>query len=199
MAVGDIYELRIFWADSDGKHSENVMHWSEQSDASSADPFIVAGAVMESFLTAVQPSLLACVSPSVTLTAYSCRRINNGGGPTNTAPIGSAGTRSGDTATNSIALNLCAIPGEAPYQRKEGHFYLAGFPAADLIGDIIQSGLITAVDALIALYNSYIIALGANFQTVIVDRATKVGVLTARWLLRATITPMRRRLRPRQD
>lgn len=195
--ANDIYEVKLFWADQDSKRAENVMNWQFVAPPISTDPFAVAGLVANGFLTLCQTQLLLCVSVDVTLTAITCRRVNNAGGPTWSLALNDAGTRTGATFSNAIAVNICEIPGAAPYRRKEGHFYLGGIVTTDVIGDAIQGALHALITTLYGEWSSSFTVSGALMFQVIFDRTTKIGTPIADYVIRPTITPMGRRLKPR--
>jgi len=197
--ANDIYEVKLFWADQDGKRSENVLNYQAEAAPGPTDPFVVANDVATAFLTANLAGILACVSTDVTLLAITCRRVNNAGGPTYSSIVASNGSRTGETMTNAVAVNLCLIPNAPPYQRKEGHLYLGGIVASDVVGDVIQNALTVLLTALRNLLLTALVTAGTSFELVILDRSTKIGQQIADIVQRNVITPLRRRLKPRQS
>lgn len=195
--ANDVYEVRLYWAGPEGKRWENVMYYQSNAEPTESDPFVVAQDIVDGFNTVQAAAMLVAVSTSVTLTAISARRVNNGGGPTYTQPINSPGTRTGDMMTDAVAFNLCSIPSAAPYQRKEGHVYLGGIVASDVVGDAIQSAIRVILLELVDALGLAISAAGAEFNLVLWDRTTQIARTIADWVIRPTISALKRRLRPR--
>jgi hypothetical protein len=193
----DVYELKIWWSDADGKKSCNVLHYQDPTVTGASGPYAIAQNLIDAFVTDCQSELLACVASDVTLTVYQCRRVNNGGGPTCEEIKNVAGAHSGVSVTNANAANLTFIPASAPYQRKEGHFYLGGVPAGAIVGDKWQTAFEVLVGQFLTDLQAGLIMGLETFTQVIFDRTTAVPTQISNWLFRNVITPIRRRLKPR--
>lgn len=195
--AADVYEVRLYYTAQSGKRWENVLHLAVQTPFTSADPFINAGLLLAAFQAANETVIVAPMATDCNLAVYTSRRINNGGGPTNSLLSGAGGGSSSESSTASIAVNLCWIPGAPPYQRKEGHTYLAGVPSNAVLEDIIQSSYMTQYQAIAEALQEHVIGGGGTVQLCIYDRDTDVVTPVADIVVRTNVTPMRRRLKPK--
>jgi hypothetical protein len=193
----DVYELKIWWADADGKKSANITHWQSATVTGGGFPYDIANELITAFAAANQAALLDCVASDVTLAVYQCRRVTNGGGPTAEQIINSPGTFADTSFSNAAAANIALIPSTAPYKRKTGHFFLGGVPSTAIVGDVWQAAYETVVQAFIALLQIPLTVGADHFNQVIYDRVTAIATGISDWLFRNVISPLRRRLKPR--
>jgi len=195
--ANDVYECRLFWSDPAGKRGENVMHFTPVSSPSSTDPFVIAKDLITALELSLIGDLLACVSTTVTLSAISAKKVNNGGGPTYTSINGSPGTRSGNEMTGAVAANLAFIPSVGPYLRKLGRIFIGGLVETDVIGDVIQSALQVLINQVITDLQGSFVGTYATYVVTLYDRSTDIATAISDFVLRPTISALRRRLRPR--
>lgn len=194
--AADVYDIRMYFSDGVGRRSQMVTHWEFGTGGSPADPFAGANAMMTQYQAAIQATMLGCVSADMTLDVYSSRRVNNGGGPTNTLIVGTAGGATGTLFSNAVAFNIAMVPGAPPYLRKTGHMYLPGVNETDVVQDVIQAGAISAIGFFTVNLAAGFMVGGIQVNQVIWDRTTQVAVAVGDYVLRPRISPLRRRIRP---
>lgn len=193
----DVYELRVYLESAGGERWQNVLHFKADGTPDTVDPFAVAHELLTAFSESAVPQMLPCMAADASITALSCRKANNGGGPTNTLIINEAGTTEGTVGTVAAAANICMIPATGPYQRKEGHIYLAGFPSTFLVADSWTSAAITAFNNFWAVLQDGLSTTGVTWFNCIVTATSDAITDIADYVLRAKITPKKRRLRPK--
>jgi hypothetical protein len=193
----DVYELRIYYSNLDGKRAENVLHVQPQSAPASADPFTVAGDVLTAWRLANETFLVQLLGTDVTITAYSGKRVNNGGGPTASLLSGVPGLGGSQCVSMLAAANLAMLPPTAPFARKTGHVYVPGVYEGSWLGDVIDPTFLTAATAYASALVTTFVANGATWETVIYDRTTTTAVVPNNIICRPTITSLRRRTRPK--
>jgi hypothetical protein len=195
--ANDVYELKIWYADADGKKSANVTHWESGSVMGGPNPYLVAQELITSFTTSCQGPLVACMANDCMLAVIQARRVNNGGGPTCEVIINAMGSGTQPSVTNAIAANIALIPAVGPYLRKEGHFFLGSIPENAIVGDVWSGGFETLVAAFTAALQAGLTAGADSFVEVIWDRTTSAATHIQNWLFRNVVSPLRRRLKPR--
>lgn len=193
----DIYQLKMFFSAPNGERAENVLNYQSAGTPSGGDAYSVAQDLITAFDSAGLANLLTCLSHDTTLSAYSCKKINNGGGPTSTRVSNQVGTDTPNTGSNANAVNICLLPASTPFQRKEGHIYLSGFFKGQLTDEVIQSALVTNVANWVNSVLNLPVTDGVAWNLAILDRTTKVATNVSDFIVRTKITPMRRRLKPR--
>jgi hypothetical protein len=86
--------------------------------------------------------------------------------------VNHAGTDAGDLADSALAANLRLLPATPPYRSREGHVYVGGIAAPNLVENAFVSGF---VSTLVGLADNLALTFpaggGGDWQLVILDKS----------------------------
>lgn len=193
----DVYEVRVYYSNTDGKRSQNVIHYMFTIAPLGTDPFVTAGDLLAVFDTDNSADLQSALCVDTTITAYTARKVNDGGGPTNVRFVNLPGSVAGDSLTMLASANLRLIPAMAPYARKTGHIYIPSIPELYCDTDVYTSEGLSAYNALALSFATPMTVDTGTANVCIYDRTTSTGAPISQIQLAPTVTGMRRRSRPK--
>jgi len=143
----DVHSFNIFY-DVGGQPAMNALHFACELEASTT-PQVDSQELIAAFRDDAEDLWKACIPEGVTILGYKARRINNGGGPTVVLPRGIPGGRTGDFSASSIGP--CLIWSYfSGVKWRTGRTFLPAISEDDISLNLIDAGLLTPIDALIA-------------------------------------------------
>lgn len=151
--AAETYELVISGTLS-GQFVQSIFHVAV-NNAGSLSPYVTAEDVMNTLNGA--PDFITawcnCLPASYTITSLRCRRIGPTGGPTAIMlPADMSATTGARTGSISSAqVNPVVVWITTPRPEKPGRTFLPGVSESDIDAMVYSSGLVSAIDALIAI------------------------------------------------
>lgn len=191
--ANDVYELRVFYANADGKRAQNVMHWEASTPPVSSDVFVVAGLIASGFSGANMTALRACLGSDTQVVALACKRVNNGGGPTATLLINQPGTVDSQCISMLVSECLTLIQSAAPFNRKLGKIFVPAVPETFVTTDVLMAAGYTAYGAYTTALLGPIMESGSAFNLGIYDRTSHLFTNISDIRIRLTVSGLRRR------
>lgn len=194
--ANDVQEVRIYYSNPQGKRAQNVIHLQANGAPASANPFTTSNILLSAFKTTLETDILQCLCGDTSVDAYTAKRITNSGGPTAVLVGGGTGGVVGNSLSMLVAANLCLLPDNPPFARKEGHIFMPAIPDSFVDADELQAGAFTAYNQFLGdLYNG-LLADGATWYPVIFDRNTKAAGVTSTFVVRKNVSGHKKRVRP---
>lgn len=146
--ANDVYQLNVIGVVGP-QYCENVLHWDAVTAAGmNAQTF--AQDLINTWISSVQASFVACLPTDYKIHGYRCRRLNNTGGIAYQKAITPvAGTRSGSSTASGIGPVLLApyYDSAATHPKwRTGRLFFPGVASGDLTSDVFLGTLLTAIN-----------------------------------------------------
>jgi hypothetical protein len=187
-----VYECVVAGVNQNGQFAENVFHF--QVTGSSGDEYATAIDLCNSFSGTSFAGLLSCMGSAATINILYAKKVDGLGGASIYVPIHMGGAITGAILSNAMAIDIAWYPGGA--LNRAGRTYVWGVPAAQVVGDVIQTALVTAANAFIAqIITPLVLSAGtAVFGTF--TRKTKAFTPATHGNLRPKLTGLNKRTVP---
>jgi hypothetical protein len=182
----DCYQMLI-GANLAGQPCENVIHFVTD-DSDNPNPQIVNNNVYDMWVADFETPWLDCLPDNYSLIGYKIKRVNNGGGPALVKvsnPPG-AGTRGANADESAVGPVIISSFNNGEHWRT-GKIFLPGVATGDIVLNVFQAALVTAIDALITELEGTHVQGGITFSFAIYAQHT-VGVVEKRGHVPAVVS-----------
>jgi hypothetical protein len=145
MAMDGNYQVVVGGVNNNGQFAQNVFHFAV-AGSSGADEYNTAFDLCSSFLTTTVPLLQGVMSGDSTINILYAKRLSAGGEASIFHTILVNGTFAGSAMSNVVSCNIAFYPGGT--KNRPGHLFTWGVSTNGVQEDVIQPGLLTALQAL---------------------------------------------------
>jgi hypothetical protein len=149
--MSDVYQLNIVGSVAQ-EYVENILH-IESNVTGSHTPAEIAADVIQAWMTGAETPYVNCLPMDYILAGYRCKRLAAfGGGPTVTLPrsgiTGGRGANSVTSGQSPLLVFPVTVMGNPKRHNVTGKLFLPGIALEDIIGNVLQASLVTAIQTL---------------------------------------------------
>lgn len=189
----NVYALNTWAHNARGNFFQNVFHY-QVDDSALNDPFKSARDLTEAWASFLKTSYLKCLGADCILDFLSARKVGGGGGPSATKIMGDAGTAGLESATTSMAADICWIVNAATHRFARS--FIGGIPADAILSDVWSVVFAGNVALFIAEMLKPLVVAATNATFGLFSRKTQQFAPATDGVLRLKPTGMNRRTVP---